>query len=68
MLVSQSSMVLVSCWGASCWGVCSYDSLDALDEALEGEIEEMVQDPSINMKKPHRALLIRKLKKRVSNK
>ena len=45
-----------------------YDSLDALDEALEGEIEEMVQDPSINMKKPHRALLIRKLKKRVSNK
>ena len=29
---------------------------------------QMVQDPSINMKKPHRALLIRKLKKRVSNK
>jgi len=45
-----------------------YDSLDALDEALEGEIEEMVEDSSINMKKPHRGLLMRKWKKRVSDK
>jgi len=39
-----------------------YDSLEALYEALEGEIEEMVNDPSINMKKPHRGLLMRKWK------
>ena len=45
-----------------------YDSLDALDEALEGDIEEMVNDPSINLKKPHRRLLMKKWQKRVSNK
>ena len=41
-----------------------YDSLEALDAALEADLEEMAADPDVGMKKPHRRLLIAEWKKR----
>jgi hypothetical protein len=41
-----------------------YDSLEALDAALEADLEEMAADPTVGMKKPHRCLLITEWKKR----
>ena len=35
-----------------------YDSLEALDSASEADLEEMSKDPAVNMKKPHRRLLM----------
>ena len=41
-----------------------YDSLEALDAALEADLEEMAADPAVGIKKPHRRLLIVEWKKR----
>ena len=35
-----------------------YDSLEALDSALEADLEEMSNDPAVNMNKHHRRLLM----------
>ena len=35
-----------------------YDSLTALDTVLEEHIEEMINDPAVDMKKPHRHLFM----------
>jgi len=42
-----------------------YDSLAALDTALEEHIEEMINDPAVDMKKPHRHLFMDRWKKRI---
>ena len=36
-----------------------YDSFEALREATEDEIKEMVVDPDVNMKKPHQKLMLK---------
>jgi len=42
-----------------------YDSLKALDAALQADLEEMTNDPAVDMKKPHRRLLIEQWQKRI---
>ena len=41
-----------------------YDSLKALDAALQADLEEMTNDPAVAMKKPHRRLLIEQWQQR----
>ena len=36
-----------------------YDSFEALCEATEDEIKDMMADPDINMKKPHQKLMLK---------
>ena len=45
-----------------------YDSLDALDTALEDDLDMMMNDSAVDMKLPHRRLLIDKWRKRVASK
>jgi len=44
-----------------------YDSLTALDTVLEEHIEEMINDPAVDMKKPHRHLFMDRWEKQIQH-